>query len=191
MGPSGIGKSTLLHVLAGIDHPSQGSIELGGIKISHQSFQERIALLQHHIGIVFQQPCLIAELTVLQNIMLKAIIEETMSQELYQHAHNLLQEVELANKADCYPHILSGGQQQKIAILRAIFQVPQFLLADEPTGNLDQKSAQQIIELLKYYQQKYAMGLIVSTHDLSIAQQCNSVLTIKDYALVNTFTRES
>ena len=183
MGPSGIGKSTLLHMLAGIDHPSDGIIQLNDITISHQSFPERIALLEHKISMVFQQPCLIAELNVLENIMLKAIIAQTMTAKLYQHAHDLLNEVGLQGKQDCYPQTLSGGQQQKVAILRAIFHPPQFLLADEPTGNLDQHSAQQVIELLKYYQKKYAMGLIISTHDISIAQQCNKIVKIENYQL--------
>lgn len=184
MGPSGIGKSTMLHILAGIDHPSSGHVQLSGTVISDQPLEQRIALLENKIGMIFQQPCLIAELTVLENIMLKAIIQQTLTEQLQEHALNLLKEVGLEDKANCFAHTLSGGQQQKIAILRAIFQVPQFLLADEPTGNLDKKSAQQIIDLLKHYQKKYSMGLILSTHDISIATQCDIILEIQNHKLV-------
>lgn len=184
MGPSGIGKSTILHMLSGIDHPSQGTIQLEDTFISHQRFEQRIAMLKNKISIIFQQPCLIAELTVLENIMLKAIIQEQINSKIQQHAFNLLRNIGLEDKAHCFPHTLSGGQQQRIAILRSILYVPQFLLADEPTGNLDQNSAQQIIDLLRFYQKKYAMGLIISTHDTSIAQQCDVILQIRGQKLI-------
>ena len=184
MGPSGIGKSTMMAMMAGIDHPTHGTIQLNGIVISHQTFAQRIALLQNQIGIVFQQPCLIAELTVLENVMLKCVIQETITEQFKIHALNLLSQVGLEDKAFCFPHTLSGGQQQKIAILRAIFYVPKFLLVDEPTANLDRQSAEQIIALLLKYQKKYAMGLIMSTHDIFVAKQCDKVLHIEHQKLV-------
>lgn len=183
MGPSGVGKSTFLAMLAGIDPVSSGMIQLDDQKISNQAFAKRIKLLEHNIGIVFQQPCLIGELTVLENVMLKSIIQETVSKEGKKHGLRLLKEVGLEDKALTFPHNLSGGQQQKVAILRSVFHIPQFLLADEPTGNLDQQSAQQVISLLLSYQKKYAMGLIVSTHDISIARQCDVILKIENYQI--------
>lgn len=184
MGPSGIGKSTMMAMMAGIDHPTHGTIALNGVVISHQTFERRIALLQNQIGIVFQQPCLIAELTVLENVMLKCIIQETITEQFKIHALNLLLQVGLIDKAFSFPHTLSGGQQQKIAILRAIFYAPKFLLVDEPTANLDKKSAEQIIALLLEYQKRYTMGLIMSTHDSFVAKQCDRVLQIENQKLV-------
>src|SRR3990167_142563 len=183
MGPSGVGKSTLLAMLSGIDHLCGGTIQLNDLIISHQTFQERIKLLEKNISIVFQQPCLIAELTMIENVMLKSIIQETMTKESEKRAVELLKDVGLEDKALSFSHNLSGGRQQKVSILRSIFEMPQFLLADEPTGNLDQQSAQQIISFLLSNQKKYAMGLIVSPHDIFIAQQCDQILQIQDRKL--------
>ena len=184
MGPSGIGKSTLIAMMAGIDHPTSGWIQFDDLVISDQPFEQRMQLLEKKISIVFQQPCLIAELTVLENVLLKSIIQETVCENLKNHALQLLDDVGLENKALAFPHNLSGGQQQKVSILRSIFDAPQFLLADEPTGNLDQASAQQVIDLLLAYQKKYAMGLIISTHDILVAKQCDVILKIQNQKLI-------
>ncbi len=184
MGPSGVGKSTLIAMMVGIDHPTSGSVFFNDFMISDQLFEQRMQLLEKKISIIFQQPCLIAELTVLENVMLKSIIRETVSEKTKKHALTLLAEVGLESKSLEFAHNLSGGQQQKVSILRSIFDAPQFLLADEPTGNLDQASAQQVITMLLEYQKKYAMGLIISTHDILIAQKCDIILKIQDHQLV-------
>lgn len=183
MGPSGIGKSTMMAMLAGIDHPTVGMIAYNDLSISDQSFNVRIESLQNQISMVFQQPCLIGELTVLENVMLKAIIQNKVDQSSKEHALSLLFEVGLADKASTFPHLLSGGQQQKIAILRAVFYLPKFLLADEPTGNLDRQSAEQIVDLLLMYQKKYAMGLIITTHDPLVVNRCDVALVVKNKQL--------
>src|SRR3989339_1071614 len=188
MGASGSGKSTLIHLLAGIDKPTQGDIiiqsQLTGMqKYSSLSPHARSILFQQKISIVFQQASLFAELTVLENVMLKAILAGVITDESLEHARDLLQEVGLLDKADVYPAMLSGGQQQRVAILRAIFIVPQFLLVDEPTGNLDEVSSKQVIDLLIYYHKKYNMGLIVSTHSKSIAQRMQSLYVVCDKKL--------
>ncbi|MCX5923971.1 MAG: ATP-binding cassette domain-containing protein, partial [Candidatus Dependentiae bacterium] len=179
MGRSGTGKSTLLHMIAGIDQPSHGTIALGDLNISRLSSHQKIEFLQKSVSIVLQQPYLINELTVLENVMLKEIISNGITPESKDRALQLLTEIGLERKADCLPGRLSGGEQQRVAILRAIFHVPQFLLADEPTGNLDEASADRIINLLLHYKKKYAMGLIISTHDIKIAQQCDVILKIE------------
>lgn len=181
MGPSGIGKSTLIAMLAGIEHPTAGWIQLNDQIISNQLFQDRMQLLETKMSVVFQQPCLIAELNVLENVMLKSIIQESVNDQSRKHALELLKEVGLEGKALSFVHNLSGGQQQKISVLRSIFNAPQFLLADEPTANLDQASALQVIDMLLMYQKKYAMGLIISTHDILIAQKCDVILSIQNY----------
>ena len=183
MGSSGTGKSTLLHMMAGIDRPSHGIIALGDLNISSLPFEQKIYFLQKSVSIVLQQSYLINELTILENVMLKEIIQTGITPKGQDRALQLLCEIGLEHKANCFPSTLSGGQQQRVAILRAIFSVPQFLLADEPTGNLDEASGEQIINLLLHYKKKYGMGLIISTHDIKIAQQCDVILKIEHQKL--------
>lgn len=180
VGSSGIGKSTLLHMLAGIEEPTSGSIIFNDQCLASLPIEKKIAILHKNIGIVFQQPLLVHELSVLENVMLKKIIDGTTETISKQHAHNLLNEVNLGDKANNPPSSLSGGQQQRIAILRALFNNPEFLLADEPTGNLDQATGSQIIDLLLHYHKQRNMGLIISTHDINIAQKMDYILTIQD-----------
>lgn len=184
MAPSGTGKSTLLHMLSGIDHPCSGSVCLGRENSSDLCFHRKTDLLKKSIGIVLQQSYLINELTVTENVMLKGIISHGYINDDKKHAMQLLVEIGLESKANAFPESLSGGQQQKIAILRSIFKVPEFLLADEPTGNLDEASGNQVIQLLLHYQKKYAMGLIISTHDIKIANQCDIIVRIENQKLI-------
>lgn len=183
MGASGSGKSTAIHLLAGIDTPTTGAILLEGQNIVTFSAEKAALFFQHDMSLVFQHAALFAELTVLENVMLKAILSGRVTAESYQHAHALLQEVGLTERAHAYPAMLSGGQQQRVAILRAIFIAPKFLLVDEPTGNLDKHTADQVIDLLIHYHKKYGMGLIVSTHSQSIAQRMQTVLRVENKKL--------
>lgn len=185
MGPSGVGKSTLLHILAGIESCDQGHIEIDNQKINQHNFEERLAALHANIGLVFQQPCLIHELSVLENVILHALANNNFDTANYEHGKELLDSIGLLNKANSAVSTLSGGQQQRVAILRGLFAKPSFILADEPTGNLDKNSAHQIIDLLLSYQKKYAMGLIISTHDIEIAKQCDIILKIENQKLVS------
>ncbi len=184
MGASGSGKSTAIHLLAGIDTPTTGDIFVGGVAIQSFSAQRTEQFFAKNISLVFQQAALFAELTVLENVMLKAILAGMVHQDSYQRAQQLLEEVGMADKAYAYPGMLSGGQQQRVAILRAIFVVPEFILVDEPTGNLDEFSAQQVIDLLLHYHKKYGMGLIVSTHSQKIAQLMEHKIIVEHKKLV-------
>jgi ABC-type lipoprotein export system ATPase subunit len=183
MGASGSGKSTTIHLLAGIDTPTSGTVFFEKLDISSFSPHQAALFFQRNISLVFQQAALFAELTVLENVMLKAILAGQVTSTSYEHAHSLLQEVGLADKAQAYPAMLSGGQQQRVAILRAIFIVPQFLLVDEPTGNLDEQASEQVIDLLLHYHKKYGMGLIMSTHNKKIAQRMDSLLRVENRKL--------
>lgn len=185
MGPSGVGKSTLLHLLAGIERADNGHIEIDDHRISQNNFEQRIALLHAHIGLVFQQPCLINELSVLENVILNSLANNRFDQANYDQGKELLNSIGLLEKANSSVTSLSGGQQQRIAILRALFHKPSFILADEPTGSLDKNSANQIMKLLLDYKKKYAMGLIISTHDINIAQQCDVILKIENQNLIS------
>lgn len=180
MGASGSGKSTCIHLLAGIDSPTAGVIYMNGYDLASFCPEQAALFFAHNISLVFQQPALFAELTVLENVMLKAILAGCVTESSYKRAHSLLAEVGLAEKASVYPAMLSGGQQQRVAIIRGIFMVPQFLLVDEPTGNLDEETGLQVIDLLLYYQEKYGMGLIVSTHSQQIASRMQTVFHVED-----------
>ena len=178
MGSSGIGKSTLMHMLAGIESPTAGFVTLGGSPIHALSSQS--TFFQNEVSCIFQQPYLLPELTVVENVMLKDIASNKKTKHSEHKAVQLLASINLESKAYSMPTTLSGGQQQRVALLRAIFTAPQFLLADEPTGNLDDVSGKEIIDLLLNYKDTYGMGLIVSTHDQQIAQRMDHVLRVED-----------
>lgn len=184
MGISGSGKSTAIHLLAGIDTPNLGNVFFQNENISSFSVHRAALFFQKNVSLVFQQAALFAELTVLENVMLKTILTGQVTSESYEHAKNLLHEVGLADKISAYPAMLSGGQQQRVAILRAIFIVPQFLLVDEPTGNLDEQSSEQVIDLLLHYHKKYGMGLIMSTHNQCIANRMQNIVWVENKKLV-------
>ena len=182
MGPSGSGKSTLLHMLMGIESPMFGSIILGQKNITTMSDAEK-DLMRASLGIMFQQPYLVSELTVLENVMLKAFLHGSTSEDDKKRAYEPLASVGLAGKENMMPLLLSGGEQQRVALLRALFHPPKWLLVDEPTGSLDEQSGQEILLLLKQYQSIYNMGIIMSTHDAKIAQSMDHVICIKDKKL--------
>lgn len=188
MGASGSGKSTTIHLLAGIDTPTSGDVLFCGKTLSSFSADQSALFFQINVSLVFQQAALFAELTVLENVMLKVILAGKVTQDSFDHAENLLREVGLLDKAKAYPAMLSGGQQQRVAILRAIFIVPQFLLVDEPTGNLDEKTSEQVIDLLIHCHEKYGMGLIMSTHNQKIAERMQSILKVEDKKIVTVKT---
>jgi len=183
MGQSGSGKSTLIQLIAGIDRPTQGHVLYNNQRMESWNTDQKTLFFKEKISFVFQQSFLFGELTVLENVMLKAIIAGSVNKESYDHAAMLLAEVGLAEKAFCYPEVLSGGQQQRVAILRAIFYVPEFLVVDEPTGNLDDATSHQIIDLLIRYQKKYTMGLIMTTHNEHVAKKMEHVLCVVDKKL--------
>lgn len=180
MGTSGAGKSTLLHIIAGLEAPTSGSVNFNGIDLVHMPVQRKEQFFTKHIGLIFQLPYLISELTVLENVMVKGILEGINWYECEQKGYMLLEQLGLQDKALSAPQTLSGGQQQRVAIARALLNQPEFLLADEPTGNLDEKTGRMLIDLLLHYQQEYDMGLIISSHDRDVASRMQERLIVKD-----------
>ncbi len=168
-GVSGTGKSTLIQLLAGLDTPTEGSISFNGQILGHMTPQEHEHFLQKDVGLLFQLPYLIKELSVLENIMLPAIIAGRSEKEAHDNALLLLDQVGLSEKKDARSASLSGGEQARSALARALMNRPAFLLADEPTGNLDEKTGKEIVSLLLSLQKEWGMGLIVSTHDRYVA----------------------
>jgi ABC-type lipoprotein export system ATPase subunit len=183
-GASGSGKSTFLHMLAGLEKPTEGYVAYHNERIDQYSSAQKELFYNQHIGILFQQPYLIPELSVLENVMIKGILAKKNNDEVKKEALELLERVGIADKAYVLPGTLSGGQQHRAALARALCNRPRFLLADEPTGNLDAKTGAVIIDLVLAYQEEYAMGLIISSHDPEIKKRMHTVLTIQDGFLI-------
>jgi ABC-type lipoprotein export system ATPase subunit len=172
-GESGIGKSTFMHIISGIEPPTSGKILYNNKKLSPE-------ILKREIGLVFQFPYLIKELSVLENIILKDLINKENFNMAKQKGLDLLKKFNLQHKAFTKPSTLSGGEQQRISILRAIFNKPSFLIADEPTGNLDEITAKNIVDLLIKFQKEWGMGLIIISHDKYICKRMEKVFILKN-----------
>lgn len=177
-GVSGTGKSTLLHILAGLDAPTKGTISLDGVSFADMSVAHVMRVRNEELGLVFQQPYLIKELSVIENIMMPQLVGGKSYESARTHAASLLHRIGLAEKSESLPSSLSGGQQQRIAIMRALSNKPAFLLADEPTGNLDEKTGVQMVDFLLECQAEWGMGLIISSHDTYVAQKMDTVYTL-------------
>ncbi len=185
-GISGTGKSTLLHLLAGLDVPTQGSIYFNGCDITELSKKQKQEFLNRSIGFIFQSPYLIDELSVIENVMLKGLIEGQSYKQAQQRALYLLSCVGLDSKASRVPTTLSGGEQQRVAIARALFNKPLFLLADEPTAHLDEHTGKEIVELLRTCQKEWQMGLIIASHDSLIIAAKDKVLKLHNGVLIQS-----
>jgi ABC-type lipoprotein export system ATPase subunit len=183
-GISGSGKSTLIHLLAGLDIPSAGQIFFDGANIAQFSEDQKSRFLNKSIGLVFQYPYLIKELSVLENVMIKGLIGGIASDECARQAKELLANVGLSEKITAYPGQLSGGQQQRVALARALMNNPDFLLADEPTGNLDMQTGNAIIDLIVRLQKEREMGIIISSHDAYVTERMQMVYELQNGTLI-------
>ena len=178
VGVSGSGKTTLLSLLAGLDLPSEGEIRIAGSNITNTDEDTRAKIRGQHIGFVFQQFHLMPNLSALENVALP--LEIAGHGDALTAAHSALREVGLENRANHYPSELSGGEQQRVALARAYCSRPSILLADEPIGNLDRKTASQITELLFDLNKQHETTLILVTHDPTLAARCDHQLTLID-----------
>jgi putative ABC transport system ATP-binding protein len=165
MGPSGSGKSTLLHLVAAMDRPTSGEIEVLGSNLAAMADREMARWRNRHIGFVFQSFNLIPVLTALENVELPLKLTHLKKGERVQHAATALKLVGLGDRMGHYPRQLSGGQEQRVAIARAIVTDPDILLCDEPTGNLDARSANEVLELLRRLNQEFGKTVVMVTHD--------------------------
>lgn len=184
LGNSGSGKSTLLNLISGIDQPSSGSIRVNGQSITGLDERSRTLIRRDQIGFVFQFFNLIPTLTVLENVTLPQELAGQSFLQAQQSAARLLSQVGLADRQDTYPDRLSGGQQQRVAIARALAHNPSLILADEPTGNLDEETGQRVLELLLNLTQQAGRTLIMATHNPIIAQQADRVLRVQEGHLI-------
>lgn len=183
-GVSGTGKSTILQLLAGLEQPTEGKVLYQQKSLATFSDIEHQQFLQSTVGLVFQLPYLIDELSVRENVMLKGLIAGQSGALAQKKADDLLMEVGLLHKAAAYPAALSGGEQQRVALVRALFVQPQFLLADEPTAHLDFATKKLIISLIREFKDSSGMGVIIATHDDEIASLMDKQVAIVDGQLV-------
>ncbi|MBQ4184762.1 MAG: ABC transporter ATP-binding protein [Clostridiales bacterium] len=178
IGASGSGKSTLLHMLGGVDRPTSGTVLIDGKDIFKQNDEQLAIFRRREIGLVYQFFNLIPVLSVVENITMPVLLDHRkVNRERLRELLNLLG---LKEKRNAFPSQLSGGQQQRVAIGRALINAPTILLADEPTGNLDSKNSQEVVELLKYSNQKYNQTTVLITHDENVALQAKRIITIQD-----------
>ena len=176
MGPSGSGKSTLLHLLAGLDKPTAGQIAVGGAEVTGMKRKELAAWRAQHIGFVFQFYNLLPVLTAFQNVELPLLLTKLSSRERREHVMTALGVVGLTDRSDHYPRQLSGGQEQRAGIARAIVSDPTIILADEPTGDLDAKSADEILVLLQQLNKEFNKTILMVTHDAHAAERAHAVM---------------
>ena len=182
IGPSGSGKSTLLHILGGVDRPTSGKVFVDGQDVYAQNEDQLAIFRRRQVGLIYQFYNLIPVLNVVENMTLPVLMDgRQVNQE---RLEELLDVLGLRGREKHLPNQLSGGQQQRVSIGRALMNAPAVVLADEPTGNLDSKNSQEIVELLKYSNRQYGQTLIVITHDESIALQADRVLAIEDGHIV-------
>jgi ABC-type lipoprotein export system ATPase subunit len=182
-GVSGSGKSTLIHILGGLDNPSSGHVMYNDQDIFTFKASQKNFFHNGTIGFVFQFHYLIKELSVLENVMMMGMIRGEQRDVCKKRAMFLLDRCGIRQKAGAYPTELSGGQQQRVAIARAMFNKPAFLLADEPTGNLDEETAKQIVSLFFEGQKEWGMGIILCSHDSAVYGQMETVYTLHDGVL--------
>lgn len=178
VGPSGSGKSTLMMVTAGLERPSGGTVEVAGHDLGSLSEDALARFRRDHVGIVFQSFHLVPTMTALENVAIP--LEFAGRDDAFDRAREALAQVGLSHRLTHYPGQLSGGEQQRTALARAFAVHPRLLLADEPTGNLDQATGHHIIDLLFDLRQRYGTSLLLITHDQSLAERCERILRIQD-----------
>ncbi len=184
MGPSGSGKSTLLNMVCGLDDPSGGQVLVDGVDIAALSDDARTRLRREKIGMIFQTFNLLSTLTALENVALPLRLQSAPKREAEQQAREMLARVGLSDRSTHKPDQLSGGERQRIAIARALIFKPPILLADEPTGNLDSKTGEEILSLLDDLHREFNTTILLVTHNQEAAWHCDKILRLRDGRIV-------
>lgn len=187
-GPSGSGKSTLLHILSSLESPTEGYVKYSGKKLSEYNDNQLSILRRRRFGFVFQSYNLVSELTGYENIILPVMLDKKETDGKY--LEKLISVLNINDRLQHLPSAMSGGQQQRIAIARALANKPSILFADEPTGNLDGKSGREVLTLLKYVSKEFGITLILVTHDLTIAEQADRILKLEDGKIIGDTEKE-
>lgn len=189
VGPSGSGKTTFLNIIGGLDRPTSGEVTVDGVEINNLSDNEMIDFRLNNIGFVFQSYNLIPVLTAKENTEFIMLLQNRPEAERNARVKELLGEVGLAEQANKRPSQMSGGQQQRIAVARALASKPKFILADEPTANLDSKSAESLLDLMKKLNEEEGITFIFSTHDQRVIDRAKRVITLVDGQIVSDETK--
>jgi putative ABC transport system ATP-binding protein len=185
IGPSGSGKSTLMNVVGCLDRPTRGSYDLAGEEVGSLSRDARAQIRNRRIGFVFQNFNLLARTSALENVEMPLLYSHGISsRERHQRARSLLEQVGLDDRMHHHPGQLSGGQQQRVAVARSLVNEPDILLADEPTGNLDSRTAKEVIELFRKLNEERGITVILVTHDRDVAANARRIITLKDGEIV-------
>jgi putative ABC transport system ATP-binding protein len=190
VGPSGSGKTTLLNVIGGLDVPTQGNVRVDEIDISTYKPDELVNFRLHHIGFVFQAYNLIPVFTAKENVEFIMLLQKISKQEREARAIELLNQVGLGDRINSRPSELSGGQQQRVAVARALASKPSFVLADEPTANLDSQTAESLLDLMEELNEKHNMTFVFSTHDAKVIARAHRVVTLEDGKVKRDITNE-
>ncbi|MCX5700049.1 MAG: ABC transporter ATP-binding protein [Candidatus Omnitrophica bacterium] len=185
VGPSGAGKSTLLHILGGLDSPTSGEVMFQGEDIYKLSDLELAKVRNRKIGFVFQFYHLLSEFTVLENVLMPSLLGDTKRINLRENALEFLTQVGLGERLTHFPSQLSGGEKQRVAIVRSLINNPELLLCDEPTGNLDSKSGEEVIAMIKKVNAVSQTTILLVTHNLDLAKSADRVYHLKDGSLIN------
>jgi len=185
IGASGSGKTTLLNLLGGLDKPSSGRVLVRGQDINQLDEKTRCKLRNAHLGFVYQFHHLLAEFTALENVAMPLLIAGMQPPEAGEQAANVLSELGLGGRLDHKPGELSGGERQRAAIARALIHRPDCVFADEPTGNLDRRNAEQVIEIISQLNRSFNTALVIVTHDMHIAEKMNRIYQLEDGVLVS------
>ncbi len=190
MGASGSGKSTLLHLLAALDVPEQGEVHVAGKRINTLDDRALTLFRRHEVGIVFQQFNLIPTMTARENVELPGLLARRPERELRERGSALLESLGMSSRAEHRPEALSGGEQQRVAVARALFFEPSVLLADEPTGNLDSRSSEALWTLLEQLANERKMTVVMVTHEPAAAAHCGTVFVMHDGRISGNFGTE-
>lgn len=186
VGPSGCGKTTLLNVIGGLDAPTSGRVIVGGTDLSALNSRDLIDFRLHNIGFVFQDYSLLPVLTARENTEFIMQLQKRHKREYRARSTALLTEVGLADKLDTFPRKLSGGQQQRVAVARALAPKPQFVLADEPTANLDSRSTSELLDIMLRLNQEESVTFIFSTHDQRVIDKARRVIVLEDGKVIRS-----
>ncbi|MBK5278201.1 MAG: ABC transporter ATP-binding protein [Bacteroidia bacterium] len=189
VGPSGCGKTTLLNILGGLDHPTSGKVEITGIDITNMKDSDLIDFRLQNIGFVFQAYNLIPVLTAVENVEFIMLLQRKDKKERIARAYELLEKMSMLDKADNRPGELSGGQQQRVAVARALASKPRFILADEPTANLDSASTANLLDLMAQINKEQKATFVFSTHDQRVMDKAKRLVTLLDGSIVSDITR--
>jgi putative ABC transport system ATP-binding protein len=185
VGPSGSGKTTFLNIVGGLDQPTKGSVVVDGKELTGMSENERINFRRDHIGFVFQAYNLIPVLTARENAEFVMLLQGVSDSERNKRVDSLLEAVGLADKAESRPNELSGGQQQRVAVARALAPKPAFVLADEPTANLDSQSASKLLDMMEKLNKEEHITFVFSTHDHRVMERARRIIILEDGAVVS------